>query len=501
MCWIRYGRSLRQNEMKKDKNIILDNFIWRFAERCGAQLVTAVVTLLLARILMPEDYGRIALVEVFMNIMYVFVDCGLCTALIQKKEADEIDYSSVFYFDLVTGFAMYAIIFLAAPYIAAFYNDTELTAIVRVIGLMLIFAGLKGIQQVYVSRNMIFKLFFFSTLGGTVFSAGVGLWLAYSGFGAWALVAQQLSNTAVDTLILWLTVGWRPKRLFSWQRLKGMLSYGWKLLASSLLGTIYNNLRSLLIGRVYTSADLAYYNQGQMLPDAITNNVDSSIDSVLFPVMSAEQDDASMVKDMTRRAIKMGVYIISPLMMAIAFCAEPLVRLILTEKWLPCVPYLRIFCVAYMFWPIHAANLNALKAMGRSDIYLKLDVPKKILDIVLLLITYRISVMAMAYSLWVANGVSHIINSWPNRKLLNYGCLEQLLDILPNVLLSVFTGGCMWLVSLARLPDLMTLIFQILLGLAVYLAGSALLKLNTFSFLWDVVKPKLQKKPWADNEE
>ena len=346
--------------MKKDKNIILDNFIWRFAERCGAQLVTAVVTLLLARILMPEDYGRIALVEVFMNIMYVFVDCGLCTALIQKKEADEIDYSSVFYFDLVTGFAMYAIIFLAAPYIAAFYNDTELTAIVRVIGLMLIFAGLKGIQQVYVSRNMIFKLFFFSTLCGTVFSAGVGLWLAYSGFGAWALVAQQLSNTAVDTLILWLTVGWRPKRLFSWQRLKGMLSYGWKLLASSLLGTIYNNLRSLLIGRVYTSADLAYYNQGQMLPDAITNNVDSSIDSVLFPVMSAEQDDASMVKDMTRRAIKMGVYIISPLMMAIAFCAEPLVRLILTEKWLPCVPYLRIFCVAYMFWPIHAANLNAL---------------------------------------------------------------------------------------------------------------------------------------------
>ena len=259
------------------KTGVISNFIWRFAERCGAQLVTGIVSLLLARILAPADYGRIALVEVFMNILYVFVDCGLCTALIQKKETDELDFSSVFYFNLATCIVLYAIIFLAAPYIAAFYKDAELTAVVRVIGLMLIFAGLKGIQQVYVSRNMIFKLFFFSTLGGTVFSAVVGLWMAYSGFGVWALVAQQLANTAVDTLVLWLTVGWRPRKLFSWQRLKGLLSYGWKLLASSLLDTVYNNLRSLLIGRVYTSADLAYYNQGRILPDAIAVNVEEPL--------------------------------------------------------------------------------------------------------------------------------------------------------------------------------------------------------------------------------
>lgn len=212
----------------------------------------------------------------------------------------------------------------------------------RVIGLMLIFAGLKGIQQVYVSRNMIFKLFFFSTLGGTVFSAVVGLWMAYSGFGVWALVAQQLANTAVDTLVLWLTVGWRPRKLFSWQRLKGLLSYGWKLLASSLLDTVYNNLRSLLIGRVYTSADLAYYNQGRILPDAIAVNVDSSIDSVLLPAMAAAQDDLSQVKNMTRRAIKMSVYLIAPLMMLMTFCAEPLVRLVLTENGCPACR----FCVS-----------------------------------------------------------------------------------------------------------------------------------------------------------
>ena len=264
MCWIRYGRSLRQNEMKKDKNIILDNFIWRFAERCGAQLVTAVVTLLLARILVPEDYGRTALVAVFINILQVFIDSGLGTALIQKKDADDLDFSSVFYFNFAVCLVLYAGMFIAAPYIAAFYKDPSLTPVVRVASLTLVFSGVKGIQQAYVSRNMMFKRFFFATLGGTLFSAFLGLGMAYAGFGVWALVAQQLSNTAIDTLILWLTVHWRPKAVFSWQRLKGLLSYGWRLLASSLLDTVYNNLRSLVIGRVYTSADLAFYNEGML---------------------------------------------------------------------------------------------------------------------------------------------------------------------------------------------------------------------------------------------
>ena len=487
--------------MKNKRNVILSNFIWRFAERCGAQLVTAVVSVLLARLLAPDDYGMIALVSVFTNIMYVFVDCGLSTALIQKKDADDLDFSSVFYFNFAVCVLLYLIMFIAAPYIAAFYKRPGLTSIVRVISLTLVLSGVKSVQQVYVSRNMLFRLFFFSTLGGTLFSAALGLWMAYAGFGVWALVAQQLSNTAIDTLILFLTVKWRPKKMFSWQRLKGLLSYGWRLLASSLLDTVYNNLRSLVIGRVYTSADLAYYNQGQYVPDTIAVNVDSSIDSVLFPAMSAAQDEPAQVKNMTRHAIKMSVYIIAPLMMALAFCAEPLVRLFLTDKWLPCVPFLRICCVTYMFYPMHTANLNAIKAMGRSDLYLKLEIIKKIVGLTLLLVTCCISVMAMGYSLLVSSVLSQLINTWPNWKLLNYRYPEQLLDILPTLLLAVFTGFCMWLVGLFHLPDLVTLVIQIPLGLAVYLTGSALLKLDTFEFLWNVVKPKLQKKPWADNEE
>ena len=240
------------------ENNTFKNFIWRFAERCGAQAVTFIVSIVLARILVPAEYGTVALVTVFTTILQVFVDSGLGTALIQKKEADDLDFSSVFYFNFAVCLILYAAMFLAAPYIAIFYNDLSLTKVVRVISLTIVISGVKGIQQAYVSRKMLFKKFFFSTIGGTIFSAFIGISLAYTGFGVWALVAQQLSNTAIDTMILWLTVKWRPKRSFSWKRLKSLLSFGWKLLVSSLLDTCYNNLRNLIIGKMYSASELAF---------------------------------------------------------------------------------------------------------------------------------------------------------------------------------------------------------------------------------------------------
>ena len=339
----------------QSSNSTIYNFIWRFAERCGAQLVSFIVSIVLARILVPEDYGTIALVTVFTAILQVFVDSGLGTALIQKKEADDLDFSSVFYFNLVVCVILYIGMFVASPYIAAFYGDDTLTPIIRVLSLTIIISGVKGIQQAYVSRNMLFKRFFFSTIGGTIFSAILGISMAYAGFGVWALVVQQLSNTAIDTLILWITVKWRPKKLFSWSRLKVLLSFGWKLLVSSLLDTGYNNLRNLIIGKMYSSADLAFYNQGDKFPKVIVTNINTSIDSVLLPTMSNVQDDKERVKQMTRRAIKTSTYVMAPLMMGLAFCAEPIVSLVLTDKWLPCVPFLRIFCITYMFWPVHTA--------------------------------------------------------------------------------------------------------------------------------------------------
>ena len=379
----------------KNSNVIC-NFIWRFAERCGAQLVSFIVSIVLARILAPEDYGTIALVTVFTAILQVFVDSGLGTALIQKKDADDLDFSSVFYFNFVICLILYAGMFAAAPYIAIFYKDATLTPVIRVLSLTIVISGVKGIQQAYVSRNMLFKRFFFSTIGGTILSAFLGIGLAYTGFGVWALVAQQLSNTAIDTLILWITVKWRPKKKFSWKRLKDLLAFGWKLLVSSLLDTAYNNLRNLIIGKMYSSSDLAFYNQGDKFPKVIVTNINTSIDSVLLPTMSNVQDDRDRVKQMTRRAIKTSTYVMAPLMMGLAFCAEPIVKIVLTDKWLPCVPFLRVFCITYMFWPVHTANLNAINAMGRSDWFLRLEIIKKIMGMTILLSTMWFGVMAMA---------------------------------------------------------------------------------------------------------
>lgn len=479
--------------MTGNKNITIKNFIWRFAERCGAQLVTFIVSIVLARILAPEDYGQIALVTVFTTIMQVFVDSGLGTALIQKKDADDLDFSSVFYFNFVICLILYVVMFVTAPFIAGFYGNSSLTSIIRVISLTIVISGVKGIQQSYVSRNMMFKRFFYSTLGGTVFSAFFGIALAYAGFGVWAIVAQQLSNTAIDTLILWLTVKWRPKRTFSWVRLKGLLSFGWKMLASSLLDTVYNNIRSLIIGKMYSSSDLAYYDQGKKFPNVIVTNINTSIDSVLLPTMASAQDDAGRVKSMTRRAIKTSTYIMAPLMMGLAFCAEPIVGLVLTDKWLPCVPFLRIFCVTYMFYPIHTANLNAIKAMGRSDLFLKLEIVKKVVGIALLLSTMWFGVMAMAYSLLISSILSQIINSWPNRKLLRYGYLEQLKDILPGIALAVLMGGCVNLVELFHLTNIVTLLIQIPLGALIYIIASALLHLESFEYMMDLIRPMIRK--------
>lgn len=475
-----------------NKNIV-NNFVWRFAERCGAQVVTLIVSIVLARILSPSDFGTVSLVMVFTTIMQVFVDSGLGTALIQKKDADDLDFSSVFYFNLVVCLILYIGMFVAAPYISCFYNDSSLTAIIRVISLTIVISGVKGIQQSYVSRNMLFKRFFFATLGGTIFSAFLGIGMAYMGYGVWSIVAQQLSNTAIDTLILWITVKWRPKKLFSWARLKGLLSYGWKLLASSLLDTVYNNLRNLIIGKIYTSADLAYYNQGDKFPKVIVTNINASIDSVLLPSMSGEQDNAERVKSMTRRAIKTSTYIMAPLMMGLLFCAEPVVKLLLTEKWIPCVPYLRIFCFTYMFWPIHTANLNAIKAMGRSDLFLRLEIIKKAMGLILLLLTMRISVMAMAYSLIVSGILSQVINSWPNWKLLNYKYIEQLRDILPSIIVATCMGICVYCIGFLSLPTIITLIVQVVVGATIYIGVSAIFKLEEFEYLLGMVKSFLKK--------
>lgn len=470
------------------------NFIWRFMERCGAQMVTFIVSIILARLLEPEVYGSVALITVITSILQVFLDGGFSTALIQKKDADDLDFSSVFYFNVVFGVSLYVLLFFAAPWIASFYKMQYLVPIIRVLGLTLIISSLKSVQQAYVSRNLMFKKFFFATLGGTIGAASVGILMAYNGFGVWALVVQNIFNMAIDTIILWIMVKWRPIKAFSLERLKVLLRFGWKMLASGLLDTVYTNLRQLIIGRMYTSSDLAFYNKGHQFPNVLVTNINTSIDSVLLPTMANQQENISSIKSMTRRAIKTSTYLIMPMMMGLAVCAEPFVALVLTEKWLPSVPYLRIFCFTFSFYTIHTANLNAIKALGRSDLFLKLEIIKKIVGLTVLFCTMWWGPMIMAYSLLFTSVITQIINSWPNRNLLDYSYGEQLIDMLPQIALSCFMGIVVYCVTIFNFNDIVTLLIQIPLGIVIYVIGSKLFHIDSFDYIIGIVKQYIPKK-------
>lgn len=475
-------------DSKSVKSKIFSGLIWKFGERITAQLVSLFVSIILARLLSPDDYGAVAIVMVFITIANVFVSNGFGNALIQKKDADNLDFSSVFYINLAIGIVLYLIIFGASPFIAGFYGMPILKPALRVLGVRIIVASINSVQHAYISRNMLFKRFFWSTLFGTLLSGIVGIAMAYRGYGVWALVAQYLTNTCTDTVVLWFTVRWRPEFKCSRTRAKGLISYGWKLLISGLLDTGYKQLRSLIVGKKYTASDLAYYNQGDKYPSIIVVNINTSISSVIFPAMSQHQDDREHVKLMTRRAIQISSYIMWPLMIGLGVIAEPLVKVILTDKWLPCVPYMRIFCITYGLWPIHTANLQAVNAMGRSDLFLKLEIIKKSIGLAVLFISMQISPFAMACSLIVTDVIASFINASPNIRLLNYRYTEQLKDMLPSLFMACIMAIVIYPISWLNMSDIAIIALQIVAGAVVYLAESVITKQPALNYLLGVLK-------------
>ena len=479
--------------MERNK-VVTSNLIWRLLERFGAQGVTFIVSIVLARVLEPSVYGTVALITIITTILQVFVDSGLGTALIQKKDADSLDFSTVFYFNFLVGIVLYIGLFAFAPYIANFYNNMDLVPVIRVLGLILVISGFKNIQNAYVSKYLLFKLYFFATLGGTITAGIVGIWMVYHGYGIWALVVQNIVNQGFDTIILWVLVKWRPTKEFSISRLRNLFSYAWKLLLSSLLDTVWGQLRQLIIGKIYSTNDLAYYNKGNEFPNYTTLALNSSIDSVLLPVMSQAQDSIDEVRSMTRRAIKTSSFILWPMMMGLAGCSSSFICLVLTDKWLPCVPYLIIFCIVYAFYPIHTANLNAIKALGRSDLFLILEIIKKILNLLVILLTVQFGPFYMALGSIFVSVCSQIINSWPNRKLLNYKYQEQIMDIFPYIVMSVLMAGIVYSIELLNLPNLVTIGIQIPVGIIFYIGVSWILKIDSFVYCINILKKYVRRK-------
>lgn len=466
----------------------ISGLFWAFAEKIGAQAISFLVSIVLARLLLPEEYGVSSIVLVIISLCNVFVDSGLARALIQSKDTTEVDYSSVFYCTLVLSLVVYGTLYFAAPYIAAFYNMEILSPVARVMGLRLLLAPYSSVVRAKVSKQMEFKKFFFSSLGGTLISGVAGVCVAYMGFGVWALVAQDLVDAFVDTVVLGFAMKWWPKCVFSFRRVKALFGYGWKILAGGLIDTLYDNFRSLYIGKLYSAEDLAFYTRGNQFPNLLVENIDASICKVLFPAISSRYGNRAAMKTMTRRAMKTSSYVLTPVLLGLAAVAEPMVELILTETWLPCVPYLQVLCINYALTPLQTANIQAIYASGRSDICLKLNVVKKTVGLLLILTCARISVMAMVWAGVACSVFSLILDTLPNRKLLDYRLREQLRDVVPCWLLSGGMVLCVRLVSMLDMAVLPKLALMVFTGVVSYILLSLVFRVESFFYLWNLIR-------------
>ena len=427
---------------------------------------------------------------VFVNIFQVIVDGGFNTALIQKKNADNVDFSTIFFFGLMMSALMYGILFFAAPLIASFYSQIELVPIIRVIGVVLFLHAIVAIQNSYVSRNMLFRKLFVCSLVSVLISGVVGIAMAYWGYGVWALVAQTIIAQLSLAIIMWFRLKWRPEMIFSYNRLKGMLDYGWKIFTTNIIVALFVNIRKLIIGRFYTPASLAYFERGEQFPNLIMTNINSSIQAVMFPTFAKVQKDRVKVKQILRRATKMSCFIIYPLMVLLIVMAKPLIILLLTEKWLPAVAFMQIFCIANLFRPITLANLEAIKALGYSNISLKLEVIKKVVDVSILIISVFFGVYAIAWGIVLFNFICVFINLAPNKKLLNYGIHEQIIDAAPTLLTSFVMGVSVYWIQLLTLPNIVILILQTVLGFIVYIGISGIIKEESFMYILQNLKEK-----------
>ena len=406
-------------------------------EKISCQAVGFVVGMILARLLTPSDYGTVALTTIFFAVAGVLVDGGFGNALIQKKDADDLDFNSVFYLNFALSTLAYVALFFAAPWIADFYRTPVLKDIVRVSALGFFFTAINAIQGAELTKKMLFHLSFRISLITTFTSAICGITLAYMGYDVWALVWTSLITGFVGVIARWFIIAWRPRLMFSVARLKPLFSYGWKMSASALLDQVFVNLNGLLIGKFYTKADLAFVNKGQSLPSLAMNEVDGTLGRVSFPALVLLQDDKIKLRDAMRRMMMCSTFLVFPLMVGVASCAKSALRLLYGEQWVPATPYMMLACFTFALWPFHTINLKGIMAVGRSDVFLKLEIVKKGLKLAFILAFFRFGVLPFMCACAFALGpLSVIINSWPNRKLLDYSIRMQIMDVLPTVLIS-----------------------------------------------------------------
>ncbi len=476
--------------MEITKGTVIKSLLWKYLEKSGVQGVSFIVSVVLARLIAPSEFGMIAIVLIMIELSNVIVDGGFNSALIQKKTPTNSDFSTILYVSLSVSLILYIILYISAPYIASFYSEERLTNVIRILCLILLIKAFNSVQNAYISKNMLFKKSFLCYFSASVMSGTIGIFMAYLGYGIWALVAQQITSQVAVCTIMWFYVQWRPSLAFSKESLSSLFSFGWKVFLTNAVISLFKNIRGLFIGKMFGPSDLAFFERGKHFPHLIIDNLSSTIQAILFPVFSNKQDDSKVVKNMLRRSIKTSSLLVFPAMIAFIVMAKPIILLVLTEKWLPAVPFVQIFSLAYLLMPMQTANTQVIAALGRSDILLKLEMSKKVLELVILIVSLMFGVYAVAWGIVLYTILCLFFNLYPNRHLIDYGYSEQFRDILPTLFASVTMGVTMWLIGNLADNILLKLFLEMVTGFLMYLSICYIFKIESFQFIMNLLFQK-----------
>lgn len=472
----------------KDKTV--KGVIWSAVDRFSAQGIQFVFSILIARLLVPDDYGVIAMLNIFLAVSTTFIDSGFSTALIRKADRTETDFSTVFYFNIVVAIFFYIALFIAAPSIARFYDTPLLVPVTRVISLTLPIGTLSGIHNAKLSIVIDFKSRAKISVLTAILTGSIGLWMAYADYGVWALVVQTVFSSIIRTTMLWIIVRWHPKWIFSWKSFKELFTFGSKLLASGLLDTIYNNIYPLVIGKVFSPSTLGVYAKAKAFAEFPSSNITGVLQNVTFPVLSTIQNEEDRLAAAYKKFLKISAFVIFPLMLGLSSVADPFIRLVLTDKWENAIYLLQIICFAMMWYPIHAINLNILQVKGRSDYFLKLEIIKKTQGVIILCLTVPMGIVAMCYGQVISSMISLIWNTYYTKKLIGYGYWAQMKDLMP-IFIHSFVMWVLVLLVVHFMPTLwLKLIVGVLSGMVYYIAGAFLMKFPEVDEILKILKLK-----------
>lgn len=459
----------------------ISGMVWTFTQQFGTQGIGFLVSIVLARILLPKEFGLIGMISVFVGIGGSLMRSGLTQSLIRSENPDQEDYSTVFFFNLAGSLIVYWILFFSAPLIADFYSQPILLSIIRVYCLSFIISAFSQVQMTRLTKEMNFKLQMTISIPSLIGAGFLGVFLAYKGYGVWSLVWMSLFQAFLSSAQLWFRTGWVPSFVFDKKKFKYHFRFGYKLTLSGLLDTVFTNIYQIIIGRYFIPAQVGYYTRASSLAQLPVNNISGALNKISYPLFASIQNDDVRLKKAYKQIMQMVIFVISPVLIIMGVLAEPMFRFLFTDKWLPAVPYFQILCVTGILYPLHAYNLNILNVKGRSDLFLKLEIIKKILGIIVILITLRYGILGLIWGQLITSILGLFINTHYSGKFLKYSAWQQVKDILPLIILAFVVGFVVWSVDyeLKNYKDILRLLIGGSLGAIIYLSISSLLKMES----------------------